>query len=968
LASVGADSTSLRGSSIACLCALLMGAACGPGDPAPSNEGSAPAPDAGDEPNCLSVQQMADGSCCGTGMFADVATGQCVPIGPAECRSSVLTDAAACVPLWCLEYRDAKGELCSGTAGQSPACAPRGRRCTDDEVAAGAGCPAGSWPDPSSKNCIGAGADLERQLTGADEQIPPVVAPPGVPPLNKLPPVHETGFCRDNKTGAPRLCQSGEAACKKGHMSDPADQTTCLPVGVTWTCPQAFVIDPVHSDGERFGCRPASAACPTSKWPTGVGPTALHVDASANDGGDGSAKAPFRHISAAVAASKAGDTIAVAAGSYVENVVIDHPLKVLGTCAAQVVVRSTDPEQLATITITSTSSKDTTTLAGLSISGVRDGVAVKGARALLEELEVRLVQGNAVAASTGAEVRLLRAVLQDVQPPAANPSGKESGVAVRIQDAEALLEDVHIDRVKRRGVWVSGDKAAVVATGIRIQRTTTAPGLAAPGLRADKGATLTCRSCAIAESWMYGVYAIGPKTTVKLLGLTVDEVPLDAAPHFGGAGIGARTGAIVELHGVRVASVQGGGLVAHHADTAINGSGLISEGHAMAGKQTGLPKGIEIAFGASASLRSVRISDLHGGIGFFADGAGTKVQLSDVLVDGMAALQIDDPVQPAVEPRSGVGLITSGGASLDVAYARLTNVEGVGATAQAKGHMHLVAVLIDAMAPDGKGRQGTGLAILEQATSMVHGVRIHGGYTAGIDLADGAHLDATGLLVDGVRARQSDKRGGAGLHMTGASSVAMRGSRLTDNRLAGILAADGTNVQVRLAGTGIDGTRGSQLHGGGFGAYVQQAKEAVVALSCRLHDNQASALLFNNTPANVSGSVITATLGNKVKPRGRGGVTGEPFEIADGITAFAGSRVAVEQSVIAGHTRVAILVDGAGASTVDTSMVTKSWIGIARQNKADVAFATSLVHGNDQNLRVEAGLLLPAPPEPVVGD
>ena len=83
---MGADSTSLRGSSIACLCALLMGAACGPGDPAPSNEGSAPAPDAGDEPNCLSVQQMADGSCCGTGMFADVATGQCVPIGPAECR------------------------------------------------------------------------------------------------------------------------------------------------------------------------------------------------------------------------------------------------------------------------------------------------------------------------------------------------------------------------------------------------------------------------------------------------------------------------------------------------------------------------------------------------------------------------------------------------------------------------------------------------------------------------------------------------------------------------------------------------------------------------------------------------------------------------------------------------------------------------------------------------------------------
>ncbi len=557
------------GSSARWLALTVVLLACGPVE----SPNSTDQPGTSTDRACGAAQRMADGSCCGSGTFADISTGSCLPFGPPECRQTAWDHPQTCVPRWCQEIEGEAGQACDGGNPEGDGCAAHGRRCTTDEVEAGQGCAAGSWPHPTGAGCVGAGADLTRLVDGIDEGVPGVVVPPGVPVLDKLPPVNQTGFCRHAQNGAARLCRVDEQACKQGHMTDPQDSDVCLPVGVTWVCPPGFEHDAAQSDDKRIGCKPSTSACPNAKWPAANGQGDHHVDALAACGGDGSVNAPWSSIGAAVAASKSGDTLLVAAGLYIEHVELTHGLTIQGVCAAKVRVQSEDASHAATITVNAGASQTQVVLKGLSIGGVRGGVHVHGVGALLESIEVQSVQGDAVAAVAGADVVLRRSLIHDVQA----PGTKQPGTGVRVQDATTSVRDVQIDRVKRRGIWASGAKALVTATSVRIQRTSTEPDLGAPGVRVDTGASLSCRNCAIADTWTYGVYVIGPDTAVDLLGLTVEDVPLDAAPHLGGAGIGARSGAKVHVQGARIARVQGGGLVAHHVGTMVTGSALISE-------------------------------------------------------------------------------------------------------------------------------------------------------------------------------------------------------------------------------------------------------------------------------------------------------------------------------------------------------------------------------------------------------
>jgi hypothetical protein len=188
----------------------------------------------------------------------------------------------------------------------------------------------------------------------------------------------------------------GMAGCEPGTLE--LDDGTCRSAGMTAEdCAEGFVHDqdacrpvlPAHRCffgsmallGEQE-CRPI-APCGSGRW--GDIPTdgsTQHVDRSYQDGGsDGSAQAPWTSVQQGVDAASPGAIVAVAAGSYTENLVIETPVTVWGRC----------PE-LTTITAPSqwlvwvTADGSGTTIRGLELRGGQIGLSAYESDVTVEQV------------------------------------------------------------------------------------------------------------------------------------------------------------------------------------------------------------------------------------------------------------------------------------------------------------------------------------------------------------------------------------------------------------------------------------------------------------------------------------------------------------------------------------------------------------------------------------------------------
>jgi hypothetical protein len=115
----------------------------------------------------------------------------------------------------------------------------------------------------------------------------------------------------------------------------------CTPVLPNETCPDGLMAVP----GDN-ACRPVMA-CAEGQWgDIPIDGTTEHVDASyAGTDSDGSASKPWRTIGGAITAAASGALVAVAEGSYAEDVVIENkPVRLWGVCPerVEIVGQSTD--------------------------------------------------------------------------------------------------------------------------------------------------------------------------------------------------------------------------------------------------------------------------------------------------------------------------------------------------------------------------------------------------------------------------------------------------------------------------------------------------------------------------------------------------------------------------------------------------------------------------------------------------
>ncbi len=153
----------------------------------------------------------------------------------------------------------------------------------------------------------------------------------------------------------------------------------------------------------------------------------IFVDATAAAGGDGSAAHPFRSVMPAVDAAPAGATVAIAAGTYTENVAIAKALTVEASCARDVIIDGG-------VTITGTGM---VVIHGIGIHGGTPGVSIAAAPTELRWDEITRSHGTGVVID-GADAHLLDSEVTATDAVQSGPDLTDAGSGIIARNASTI--------------------------------------------------------------------------------------------------------------------------------------------------------------------------------------------------------------------------------------------------------------------------------------------------------------------------------------------------------------------------------------------------------------------------------------------------------------------------------------------------------------------------------------------------
>jgi len=244
------------------------------------------------------------------------------------------------------------------------------------------------------------------------------------------------GFESDARGGCSAVLP--EEACPPGQMALPGD-LACAPVG----------------------------DCVPGRWAFVTGGDVIHVDGSyAGGDADGSADKPWPTIAEGVAAAVSGQTVAIADGTYEEDVLIEASLTLVGRCPEAVTIRGMGGQPAALVILTQASVG--TVVRGLSLTGPGVAVGMAATDATFEQVWIHDTGGHGV------------------------------DVIAQQSPTSATMHRVLIERAVELGVFVTGAQAVLDGVVIRETRPTAADALGL-GLfaRAGDGALALPMSAAV---------------------------------------------------------------------------------------------------------------------------------------------------------------------------------------------------------------------------------------------------------------------------------------------------------------------------------------------------------------------------------------------------------------------------------------------------------------------------------------
>ncbi|RLB48893.1 MAG: hypothetical protein DRI90_25020 [Deltaproteobacteria bacterium] len=299
--------------------------------------------------------------------------------------------------------------------------------------------------------------------------------PPGVP-LDGC----ATGFTHDGDGGCDPIrpaapCGSGELAL--------LGETTCHPV----------------------------APCGSGTWgDIPVGPGTQYVNQSYSGGGNnGSQSQPWTTVQQAINAAASGAVVAVAAGTYAEDLVLNQPVALWGTCPAAVTVGTSGGWTGIQVTENASGSE----VHRVAVTGGSTGITVQSAAALLDEIYVHDTSYDGIVAERG------------------------SGGAANVTLRRSLVE--------RAGVGAIGTRASTLVVEDSVIRDTqpTAGGTFGRGFSIEPagnpivGSVVTIRRSVISNNREIGIGVIGSDVVIE--DSLIEDTQGQLADGSRGFGIGA---------------------------------------------------------------------------------------------------------------------------------------------------------------------------------------------------------------------------------------------------------------------------------------------------------------------------------------------------------------------------------------------------------------------------------------------
>ena len=868
-------------------------------------------------PGCPEWALRPDGSCCDAGTWFDVTTSECASAGPAACGATVLSDPATCTPRWCWDWRDATGAECDAKSVLD--CAPAGRLCTADELAANAGCAAGWWPSPLDGGaCVPAGYEAGRAKDLGEVSV----ARGGVPV--KLPPVHIPRWCwnpRDSNGDACSILQEDcdpqatvcgadqvakDLGCPAGQAPPLGKPGTCAQAGLPWTCPPGFIVDenvPANV-GTMAPCLPDPGDCGDAKWrPATAGKMALYVDASASPGGTGSQAAPYASLGSAMSVAPDGAELLVAAGVYKGYLHLKKRLHIRGRCAAQ--VRLVNTAKTAALVAQQPPSSQAARIDRLTIESTsHEAVVVNPGRRLhLERVHIAGA-GNAgvVVGGAGARLQMTRSVIAEVKPAAAAASQWSGSGIVILADAHATLVDVRVHRCRGAGIGLLKPGARLLGQRLACDETrssvdkTSCPG----GLAVMDGAQARVMDLRLSHNADRGATVQGKKGLLIAAGVlvqdTIETPGLDGVKHIHGRGLDVYEGASLAIYGARIAR------------------------NALAGVGVTWP-------GSRATMVGVVAEDN----------------------------------QPTLSGDHGVGVTVGGGAQVELLASRIVANHALGLmVAREDARLVTRSVVVEGTLPRKyDGLLGYGVSVTLGGRLTWLGGRLVGNRTAGASVRGaGSEAMFAGVLADGQTMLEHGPGLASGLFVAQAGKLIVAGARSSGNGTAGILSFDAGSA---LQATGVlvsDNAPHDAKQLLGAGCWVNFPGD-LTCDGCLAMGNHAAAALSQAGNFTARHSVFRATQAGSV-PDGNKTTT-----LAEGVAARLATSLRLEYNLLHNLPRAGVMLHGGEAVELVGNVSTGNQFGIVADANPALTAKQNLYFGNNQNKAFDEGLAVVPPPSPV---
>ncbi len=658
-----------------------------------------------------------------------------------------------------------------------------------------------------------------------------------------------------------------------------------------------------HDDGGV--CVPE--ACGVGPWgDLPVDQATVHVDASAAEGGDGTAAYPLRGIQAALdlAGDRGGGLVAVAAGTYRETLWLSEAhgeVHLAGRCRELVTLDASAGEE-ATQGIVFHTRYEAAVMSDIAVQGAHDGGVLVGSGQIeLERVEISGCAGAGVwvicgALGTSSEVDIIDSDVHDNAPYGmligdgsslvrlrdstirdTHPVDGDHGYGVVVFDGGSLVADAcRFQGNTSLGVWVRESGSSVVLRDSSILDTFwEADGRFGHGVEVMLGASATLDGCEVRGNAASAVSAFGSGTELTVLDSVIRDTQPNGNGDFGHALV-TDSGARLLLERCRLERFGNNGITLHDEATEAVVRDCVIRDSQFSGSGWG---GYGVQIGDGAELRASRCRILQAvTIGVLAEGEGVHVSLDDC--------EVRD-TRYGIATTGGYGVQANDGAFLELRGCALSNNHGVGLLVANEG---TVVVAHDTViAQTGAGWDQCNVA----------GV--------GLEVQFGASVECSSLVTEDNE--------GPGLLATGEGTrLCCDGCLLSRDEFAGAVAlADST---LELSSTVISGVEQSVDIGGGAGVYAAaQAGIAPPSLSlvgCTITDSPAAGVwLAGGGDYQLIDNLIEDSLGVEF---GTGLRCGDGV-YARSVSAWDGrSGLVLSGNTLRGHEGAGVLLDDASAA------------------------------------------------------